>query len=118
MERVALVARSTTPVLLLGETGTGKEVVARAIHRRSPRAGGPFVRVNCGALPHELIDSECSVTSAAVSPVRWQVVKAGLNGPMAARCCWRIGELTPAAQVPLLRVLQDGSFQRVGGQQT
>src|SRR5690606_32672782 len=58
MERVALVARSDVPVLILGETGSGKEVVARAIHTRSAREGGPFLRVNCGAIPHGLIDSE------------------------------------------------------------
>jgi transcriptional regulator with GAF, ATPase, and Fis domain len=51
MERVDLVARSDVPVLLLGETGSGKEVIARAIHERSPRAHGPFLRVNCGAIP-------------------------------------------------------------------
>jgi transcriptional regulator with GAF, ATPase, and Fis domain len=58
MQRVAQVARSDSSVLLLGETGSGKEVVARAIHERSRRAGGPFVRVNCGALAPELVDSE------------------------------------------------------------
>ena len=58
MERVELVARSDVPVLIFGETGSGKELVARAIHNRSPRHSGPFIRVNCGAIPHELIDSQ------------------------------------------------------------
>ena len=58
MERVQIVARSDMPVLILGETGTGKEVVARAIHSRSPRHSKPFIRVNCGAIPTELIDSQ------------------------------------------------------------
>ncbi len=58
MERVNLVAASDVPVLILGETGTGKEVIARAIHMRSPNRQGPFIRVNCGAIPHELIDSQ------------------------------------------------------------
>jgi transcriptional regulator with GAF, ATPase, and Fis domain len=58
MQRVQLVARAETPVLILGETGTGKEVVARAIHQQSQRATGPFLRVNCGAIAPELIDSE------------------------------------------------------------
>ena len=57
LDRVSLVARSDIPVLILGETGSGKEVVARAIHERSARATGPFIRVNCGAIPPELIDS-------------------------------------------------------------
>ena len=58
MDRVNIVARADIPVLILGETGSGKEVVARAIHNQSRRAGGPFLRVNCGALPPELVDSE------------------------------------------------------------
>jgi len=58
MEQIELVARADTPVLILGETGSGKEVVARAIHTRSPRASKPFLRVNCGAIPPELVDSE------------------------------------------------------------
>ena len=58
MERVSLVANSDVPVLILGETGTGEEVVARAIHMRSERRDSPFVRVNCGAIPLELIDSQ------------------------------------------------------------
>lgn len=119
MERVELVARSDTPVLILGETGTGKEVVARAIHRRSPRAPGPFLRVNCGALPQELIDSELfghergSFTGAVATRKGW--FERADGGTLLLD---EVGELTPAAQVRLLRVLQDGSFQRVGGQQT
>ena len=57
-DRVAMVAPSDLPVLLFGETGTGKEVVARVIHDGSPRSAGPFWRVNCGALAPELVDSE------------------------------------------------------------
>ena len=58
MDRVSLVARADIPVLILGETGSGKEVVARAIHKQSRRPSGPFLRVNCGAIPPELVDSE------------------------------------------------------------
>src|SRR5262245_61744777 len=58
MARARLVSRSSAPVLLFGETGTGKEIVARAIHEHSPYRGGPFRRVNCGAIASELIDSE------------------------------------------------------------
>jgi transcriptional regulator with GAF, ATPase, and Fis domain len=119
MQRVQLVARAETPVLILGETGTGKEVVARAIHQQSQRARGPFLRVNCGAIPHELIDSELfghergSFTGAVATRKGW--FERADNGTLFLD---EIGELSAAAQVRLLRILQDGSFQRVGGQQT
>ena len=117
MERVAQVARSTAPVLILGETGSGKEVIARAIHLQSPRADGPFIRVNCGAVAPELIDSEL-----------FGHERGSFTGAMASRRGWfeqahggtlfldEIGELSLAAQVRLLRVLQDGILQRVGGE--
>ena len=116
MERVEQVARTDAPVLLLGETGSGKEVIARAIHARSPRAAGPVVRVNCGAIPAELIDSEL-----------FGHERGAFTGAVATRKGWferadggtlfldEIGELPAAAQVRLLRVLQDGSLERVGG---
>ncbi len=117
MERVEQVAPTDAPVLILGETGSGKEVVARAIHTRSRRAEGPFLRVNCGAIPSELVDSEL-----------FGHEKGSFTGAIAARQGWferadggtlfldELGELPLAAQVRLLRVLQDGSFERVGGQ--
>jgi len=119
MRAVDLVARAEAPVLILGETGTGKEVVARAIHGRSTRATGPFLRVNCGAIPPELADSEL-----------FGHERGSFTGAVARRQGWferadggtlfldEIGELTPAVQVRLLRILQDGSFERVGGQQS
>ena len=118
MERVKLVARSDVPVLIFGDTGTGKELIARAIHERSPRAGGPFIRVNCGAVPPELIDSQLfghergSFTGATDAHRGW--FERADRGTLFLD---EIGELPPAAQVRLLRVLQDGSFERVGGQQ-
>jgi transcriptional regulator with GAF, ATPase, and Fis domain len=118
MERVALVARSDVPVLILGETGSGKEVIARAIHDRSQRARGPFIRVNCGAIPPELIDSELfghekgSFTGAAATRRGW--FERANGGTLFLD---EIGELPLAAQVRLLRVLQDGLFERVGGEQ-
>ena len=118
MERVGLVSRSDVPVLILGETGTGKELIARAIHERSDRALGPFMRVNCGAIPPELIDSQLfghergSFTGAADTHRGW--FERADRGTLFLD---EIGELPSAAQVRLLRVLQDGSFERVGGQQ-
>jgi transcriptional regulator with GAF, ATPase, and Fis domain len=117
MTRVDQVSRTDAPVLILGETGSGKEVVARAVHTRSRRSGGPFLRVNCGAIPSELVDSEL-----------FGHERGSFTGALAQRKGWferadggtlfldEIGELPAAAQVRLLRVLQDGSFERVGGQ--
>ena len=117
MERVELVARSDVPVLIFGETGSGKELVARAIHNRSARAKGPFIRVNCGAIPHELIDSQL-----------FGHEKGAFTGAVETRKGWferadggtllldELGELPLAAQVRLLRILQDGWLDRVGGQ--
>ena len=116
MERIELVAPSDVPVLLLGETGSGKEVAARAIHSRSARAAGPFMRVNCGAIPTGLIDSELfghergSFTGAATQRKGW--FERADRGTLFLD---EIGELPLAAQVRLLRILQDGSFERVGG---
>jgi transcriptional regulator with GAF, ATPase, and Fis domain len=116
MERIELVAPSDVPVLLLGETGSGKEVAARTIHLRSPRAAAPFLRVNCGAIPAGLIDSELfghergSFTGADRQRKGW--FERADGGTLFLD---EIGELPPAAQVRLLRILQDGTFERVGG---
>jgi len=116
LARVDLVARSDVPVLVLGETGSGKEVVARAIHNRSARAAKPFLRVNCGAIPHGLIDSELfghergSFTGAETQRKGW--FERADGGTLLLD---EVGELTLPAQVRLLRILQDGSFERVGG---
>jgi transcriptional regulator with GAF, ATPase, and Fis domain len=119
MAAVRQVARADVPVLVLGETGAGKEVVARAVHTHSRRANGSFLRVNCGAIPPELIDSEL-----------FGHERGSFTGALGTRKGWferadggtlfldEIGELPLAAQVRLLRVLQDGSFQRVGGERT
>lgn len=116
MERVNLVTGSDLPVLILGETGTGKEVIARAIHNRSKRHDGPFIRVNCGAIPAELIDSQLfghekgSFTGAAESRQGW--FERADGGTLFLD---EIGELPLEAQVRFLRVLQDGFVERVGG---
>jgi hydrogenase-4 transcriptional activator len=117
MEQVQMVADSDVPVLILGETGSGKEVVARAIHERSERKAGPFLRVNCGAIPSELVDSELfghergSFTGASGQRRGW--FERADGGTLFLDEC---GELPLAAQVRLLRILQDGTFMRVGGE--
>lgn len=119
MERVAQVSRSDLPVLILGETGSGKEVIARAIHGSSRRASGPFLRVNCGAIPPGLVDSELfghergSFTDAVTLRKGW--FERADGGTLFLD---EIGELPAAAQVRLLRILQDGTFERVGGQRS
>ncbi|MFM9025828.1 MAG: sigma-54 interaction domain-containing protein [Planctomycetaceae bacterium] len=116
MERVELVTASDVPVLILGETGTGKEVVSRAIHTRSGRADGPFIRVNCGAIPPELIDSQLfghekgAFTGASDQHHGW--FERADGGTLFLD---EIGELPLPAQVRLLRVLQDHQIERVGG---
>ena len=117
LQRLERVVRSDVPVLIFGETGTGKEVIARAIHAGSPRASGPMIRVNCGAIPPELVDSELfghergSFTGATATRRGW--FERADGGTLFLD---EIGELPLAAQVRLLRILQDGSFERVGGQ--
>jgi transcriptional regulator with GAF, ATPase, and Fis domain len=119
MERVQQVANTDVPVLVLGETGSGKEVIARALHERSRRARGPIVRVNCGAIPTELVDSELfghergSFTGAAFARKGW--FERADGGTLFLD---EVGELPLAAQVRLLRILQDGTLERVGGQRT
>jgi len=118
MERVDLVRRSDVTVLLLGETGTGKEVIARIIHSHSARAPHAFLRVNCGAITPELIDSELfghergAFTGATETRSGW--FERADGGTLLLD---EVGELPPAAQVRLLRILQDGWLERVGGRQ-
>ncbi len=117
MERVRLAALSDVPVLFLGETGTGKELMAREIHRRSPRVEGPILRVNCGAIPPDIIDSQLfghekgSFTGATVTHRGW--FERADSGTLFLD---EIGELPRAAQVRFLRILQDGWLERVGSQ--
>ena len=117
MARARLVSRSGAPVLLFGETGTGKEIIARAIHEHSPFRRGPFRRVNCGAISPELIDSELfghepgAFTGAVTRRRGWFEQADG--GTLFLD---EVGELPPAAQVRLLRVVQDGEVVRVGGE--
>ncbi len=117
MARARMISRSTAPVLLFGETGTGKEIIARAIHEHSPFRNGPFRRVNCGAIASELIDSELfghepGAFTGAVSRRKGWFEQAD-GGTLFLD---EVGELAPAAQVRLLRVVQDGEVVRVGGE--
>ncbi|MDT5060924.1 MAG: two-component system, NtrC family, response regulator AtoC [Acidobacteriota bacterium] len=119
MKLVGRVAATNLPVLITGESGTGKEIVACAIHRRSPRAAKPFVAVNCGAIPSELIESELfghvrgSFTGATVDRRGlWQEADGGTV------FLDEITETSLAFQVKLLRALQEGEIRRVGSNHT
>jgi len=112
------VANTTAPVLLLGESGTGKEMVAMAIHRRSSHKGGPFIAINCNAIPENLLESELfghekGAFTGAHAQRKGMIESAG-EGTLFLD---EIGELPAAVQVKLLRFLQEQRFQRVGGRQ-
>jgi transcriptional regulator with GAF, ATPase, and Fis domain len=116
MEMVKEVAPLDSPVLLQGETGVGKEIVATAIHALSRRKDGPFIQVNCGAIPETLIDSELfghekGAFTGAIAQKRGCFERAD-GGTIFLD---EVGELPPQAQVRMLRVLQDKSVHRVGG---
>ena len=119
LEQVAQVAVTDSTVLILGESGTGKELIARALHHHSLRRAQPLVKVNCAALPRELLESELfghekgAFTGALQQRQgRFELADGGTI------FLDEIGELPAAAQVGLLRVLQEQEFERVGGQQT
>jgi transcriptional regulator with GAF, ATPase, and Fis domain len=119
METIRQIAPLNSPILLMGETGVGKEVIANAIHSGSKRSKGPFIKVNCGAIPETLIDSELfghekgAFTGAlARKPGRFERAHTG------SIFLDEIGELPMAVQVRLLRVLQQHEIERVGGIET
>ncbi len=119
VEQASMSARSDARVLLIGESGTGKELLAEHIHRNSPFASGAFVKVNCAAIPTELIESELfghekgSFTGAAA--MRRGKFELADGGTLFLD---EIGDLHSASQAKLLRVLQEGEFHRVGGEQS
>lgn len=119
VQQATQVARSDVTVLLLGESGTGKELLAAHIHRESPFAAAPFVKVNCAAIPTELIESElfghekgAFTGAAALRRGKFELADGGTI------FLDEVGDLHEASQAKLLRVLQGGELQRVGGEQT
>lgn len=116
METVAQVAPRRNTVLLEGETGVGKEVIAAAIHGASPRANEPFIKVNCGAIPENLIDSELFGHEKGAFTGAYQQKRGRFEmADKGTIFLDEIGELPPWAQVRLLRVLQTQEIERVGG---
>jgi two-component system nitrogen regulation response regulator NtrX len=118
VDQATLVARSDAPVLLIGESGTGKELLAAHIHRESAGAARPFVKVNCAAIPAELIESElfghekgAFTGAAALRRGKFELADGG------SLLLDEVGDLHEASQAKLLRVLQDGEVQRVGSEQ-
>jgi Nif-specific regulatory protein len=118
-DQVRMVAKWNTTVLIRGETGTGKELIANAIHYNSQRARGPYVRLNCATLPENLLESELfghekGAFTGAVGARKGRFESAD-GGTLFLD---EIGEISPAFQAKLLRVLQEGEFERVGGSRT
>ena len=119
LEQIAIVARSNSTVLLRGESGTGKELIAKAIHELSPRAKGPFIKINCAALPESVLESELfghekGAFTGAINARKGRFELAD-KGTLFLD---EIGEISPAFQAKLLRVLQEQEFERVGGNHT
>src|SRR5437773_1956203 len=119
MTLVEQVADSSATVLVQGESGTGKELVASAIHQRSARRKGPFVAVNCAALPETLLESElfgyekgAFTGAAARKEGRFELADGG------TLFLDEVGDLSPLTQPKILRVLQEGEFERLGGTRT
>jgi len=119
LDNVRIVARTNSSVILRGESGTGKELFAQALHDLSTRSKGPFVKLNCAALPESVLESELfghekgSFTGAvAQRKGRFELADRG------TLFLDEIGEISPAFQAKLLRVLQEGEFERVGGSRT
>jgi DNA-binding NtrC family response regulator len=113
------VAGTDVPVLILGESGVGKEVVASFIHEQSNRSDGPFVKVNCAALPHELLESELFgyERGAFTGAIRDKIGKFE-QADKGTLLLDEIGEMSPHLQAKLLHVLQDGDFSRLGGKKS
>mgnify|MGYP000734204918 CR=1 FL=1 len=118
MDYIEMVAQSPdTPILILGETGTGKELIASTIHHRSPNFRGPFITVNCAAIPKDLIESELfgyekGAFSGAAATGKKGLIEMAHNGTLFLD---EVGDLNPDAQAKLLRFMESGEFYKVGG---
>jgi two-component system, NtrC family, response regulator AtoC len=116
---IGLAASTDAPVLILGESGTGKELVATALHRHSDRSAGPFIRVNCGALPEGLVESELfGHERGAFTGADRQKLGRFERAAGGTIFLDEVGELPLPAQVKILRVIQQREFERVGGTET
>src|ERR1700693_168623 len=119
LEQVERVAPTDSTVLIQGETGTGKELIARAVHNLSARCGRPFIKLNCAAIPFDLLESELfghergAFTGAIAQKVgRFEMADKG------TLFLDEVGDIAPALQPKLLRVLQEQEFERLGGTKT
>ena len=119
LDKITIVAKSNSTVLLRGKSGTGKELIAKAIHELSPRAKGPFVKINCAALPESVLESELfghekGAFTGAINARKGRFELADKGTIFLDE----IGEISPSFQAKLLRVLQEQEFERVGGNHT
>ena len=119
LRTLAVAAKSDIPILIQGESGTGKELLARSVHQRSPRSDGPFVSINCAALPHALLESELfghtrGAFTGAVTD-RQGIFASAHDGTLFLD---EIGEMAPELQAKLLRVLESGEYRSLGSDRT
>jgi DNA-binding NtrC family response regulator len=116
LRTIRLVGPTDVTVLVLGETGVGKEMVAQALHEISPRRGGPFVKINCAAMPHDLLESELfGYERGAFTGAERRKLGRFERADRGTIFLDEIGEMAPSLQAKLLHVLQDGTFSRLGG---
>src|SRR6202008_702193 len=119
LQQVERVAPTTSTVLIQGETGTGKELIAQAVHNVSPRCGRPFIKLNCAAIPFDLLESELfghergAFTGAIAQKIgRFELADKG------TLFLDEVGDIPPALQPKLLRILQEQEFERLGSSRT